>query len=342
MASILVVEGEGIITKLVRDQFEDEEYQVVMVTNGDDAVRFAMREMPCLALLDAELPGFDGYKMIQQLRDHPKCMHIPIIMVSNYASLVEKVRAYELGVDSYVTKPYNSDELLAYMRRQLQRIQQYTLSPLTGLPGGLQLERAIDYKLRSSDTWSVLYLDLDNFKAFNDAYGFVSGNDMILLLGHICQCVVYEYGNADDFVGHIGGDDFVIVTTPDRDKMLCAHIQARYKEESLDFYRQEDIEQGFISGIDRCGKPDEFPLVSLSIGVVSDRLKCSQSIDEVSSLTAEAKRLAKRSSDNVSRVSPKRLIPAQISHTPIAFDLVGRIGQKRVSCVEEQALAKFK
>src|SRR6202035_2114352 len=109
---------------------------------------------------------------------------------------------------------------------------QSTLSPLTHLPGGLQLERAIDYKLRGSDPWSVLYLDLDNFKAFNDAYGFVAGNDMILLVGHICQRVVYDYGNADDFVGHVGGDDFVIVTTPEREKMLCRQILAQFKAES--------------------------------------------------------------------------------------------------------------
>ncbi|GLV59600.1 diguanylate cyclase response regulator [Dictyobacter sp. S3.2.2.5] len=342
MFSILVVEGEGVITQLVREQFGGEGYQAVVVRNGEDAVQFAMREMPGLIILDVELRGIDGYQVIQQLRDHPKCMHIPIIMVSAHSSLVDKVRAYELGVDSYITKPCCSDELLAHIRRQLRRVQQTTLSPLTRLPGGLQLERAIDYKLRGSDPWSVLYLDLDNFKAFNDAYGFVTGNDMILLVGHICQRVVYEYGNADDFVGHVGGDDFVIVTTPDREKILCRHILARYKQESMSFYHPEDIERGSINGVDRSGHPYQFPLVSLSIGVVSDQLRCSHSMNEVSTLTAEAKRLAKQSSNNVSRVSPQWGVPTQVSHTPASFNLVGNVGRNLFHFSEEDVLAKFK
>jgi diguanylate cyclase (GGDEF)-like protein len=263
-------------------------------------------------------------------------------MLSAYTSLADKVRAYELGVDSYITKPFNADELIAHVRRQLRRMQQSTLSPLTHLPGGLQLERAIDYKLRGSDPWSVLYLDLDNFKAFNDAYGFVAGNDMILLVGHICQRVVYDYGNADDFVGHVGGDDFVIVTTPEREKMLCRQILARFKAESLLFYRPEDVQRGSSIGIDRHGRSFQFPLASLSIGVVSDQLKCSHSMGEVSTLTAEAKRLAKQSSNNVSHVSPQWSIPTPVSHTPAAFHLVGNVGRSMFQFSEEDALAKFK
>ncbi len=342
MSSILVVEDEGVITELLRTHFCDDEYQAVMVVNGEDAVQFAMREMPSLAILDVILPGIDGYQVIQQLRDHPKCMHIPIIMISAYATLADKVRAYELGVDSYITKPFNDDELLAHVRRQLCRMEQSTLSPLTRLPGGLQLERAIDYKLRGSDPWSVLYLDLDNFKAFNDAYGFVAGNDMILLMGHICQRVVYEYGNADDFVGHVGGDDFVIVTTPDREKLLCRHILAQFREESLFFYRPEDVKRGSISGIDRKGRPFQFPLASLSIGVVSDQLKCSHSMGEVSTLTAEAKRLAKQSSNNVSHVSPQWSMPSPISQAPAAFHLAGNVGRTIFHFSEDDVLAKFK
>jgi len=315
MSSILVVEDDGVITQLVRKNLACEGYRAVSVGKGDDAVQFAMRGMPCLAIMGGLRSGIDCYKVIQQLREHPKCMHIPIIMVSALTSLSQKVRAYELGVDSYITQPYCCEELLATVRRQLKRVQQTMLSPLTRLPGGLQLERAVDYKLRGSCPWSVLYLDLDNFKAFNDAYGFLKGNDMIQLLGSICQQVVYEYGNADDFVGHVGGDDFVVLTTPDREKVLCNHILERYKRESLAFYRPEDVQRGSIGGVDRNGRPYQFPLVTLSIGVVSDHLSCAYSITEVSSLTAEAKRLAKQSTSNVSHISPSLNWPATAQAT---------------------------
>jgi GGDEF domain-containing protein len=195
------------------------------------------------------------------------------------------------------------------------------------------------------EPWSVLYLDLNNFKAFNDVYGFLAGNDMILLVGHICQRVVYEHGNTDDFVGHIGGDDFVIVTTPDREKVMCRLILERYKQESAVLYRKEDLERGWISGVDRDGKPYDFPLVSLSIGVVSDQLLCSQSIDEVGTLTAEAKHHAKRSSSNVyhlaSQWNDSSAEYPYLSHMPSSFAIFGHVGHNAWRFAEEDAFAEI-
>jgi len=275
-------------------------------------------------------------------------MHIPIIVISSQASLSEKIRAYEVGVDSYLTKPLNLGELFAHMRRHLRRMQQSSLSPLTHLPGGIQLECALDAKIRSRDPWSVLYLDLDNFKAFNDVYGFLAGNDMILLVGNICQGVVYEYGNVDDFVGHVGGDDFVIVTTPEREKFLCGRILTRYKEESKALYRREDLECGSIKGSDRRGHPFHFPLVTLSIGVVSDRFHCSpHAVDEIGSLAAEAKRRAKQSSNNLSHIwledwrYPIRE-PRSASRKVHSSSLLEHFQRKLFPFSEEDALAELK
>lgn len=303
MVNILVVEDERLVARLLKETLEIEGYQTVMVLNGEDAIQFALRETPHLIILDIMLPGIGGYEVIRRLREHPKSMHIPIIVLSAYSAISDKVHAFELGVDGYITKPFNTDELLACVRRQLSRIQETSLSPLTRLPGGVQLERAISYKLNSLEPWSVLYLDLDNFKPFNDVYGFLTGNNMILLVGQVCQRVVYEYGNTDDFVGHVGGDDFVIVTTPDRATILCRHILEQYKEESTTLYRKEDLARGSISGVDRRGCAYEFPLVSLSIGVVTNSVRSAYSIEEIGTLAAEAKRCAKLSADNVYYIS---------------------------------------
>jgi DNA-binding response OmpR family regulator len=185
MANILVVEDELLIARLLKETLEVEGYSVTIVLNGKDAVQFALRETPHLIVVDIMLPGMDGYTVIRHLRNHPKCMHIPIIALSALGEPEDRINAYEGGVDGFITKPFNTDELLARVRRQLHRIQQSCLSPLTGLPGGLQVERAINYKLSNREPWSILYLDLDNFKAFNDVYGFLTGNDMILLLGQM-------------------------------------------------------------------------------------------------------------------------------------------------------------
>jgi diguanylate cyclase (GGDEF)-like protein len=306
MANILVVEDERLIARLLKETLQVEGYQVVTVLRGEDAVQYTLRETPHLLLLDMKLPDMDGYDVIRQLRSHPKSMHIPIIVLSAIDECIYKVRAFEAGADDYVTKPFDTGELLARVRTQLRRVQQNFLSPLIGLPGGYQVELAIKRKLTCADPWSILYLDLDNFKAFNDVYGFLTGNDLIRLVGRISQRVVRDSGNPDDFVGHIGGDDYVIVTTPDRSQALCRMISTAYKLESRALYHPEDLRRGSISGVDRKGRPYQFPLVSLSIGVVNNQVRRSHTIQEVSYLAAEAKCHAKQSNDNVYHISPCR------------------------------------
>lgn len=303
MANILVVEDERLIAGLLKETLEIEGYQVVTALNGKDAVWYAFHETPHLVILDIMLPGIDGYEVVRQLRSHPKTMHVPVMVLSALGEAEHKVRAYDNDVDDYITKPFDTDELLAHVRRLLRRGQQVALSPLTGLPGGLQVMRALDYKLERDDPWTVLYLDLDHFKAYNDVYGFLAGNDMILLVGQICRKAVYEFGNVDDFVGHVGGDDFIIVTTPERTDRLCREIVARYKEESIPLYRPEDYKRGSICGVDRKGRPYQFPLISLSIGVMNSQVCRPRSVEEVSYLATEAKHNAKLSLDNICYVA---------------------------------------
>lgn len=299
MANILVVEDERLIARLLKETLQIEGYQVVTVLRGEDAVQYTLRETPHLILLDMKLPDTDGYDVVSRLRSHPKTMHIPIIILSAIDESADKVRAFELGADDYVTKPFDTGELLARVRTQLRRVQQNFLSPLIGLPGGYQVELAIKRKLSCVDPWSILYLDLDNFKAFNDVYGFLTGNDLIRLVGRICQRVVRDYGNPDDFVGHIGGDDYVIVTTPDRAQNLSCLISTAFKIESRALYQPEDLRRGSISGVDRKGRPYQFRLISLSIGVINNQVRRSHTLQEVSYLAAEAKCQAKQANDNV-------------------------------------------
>ncbi len=299
MSNILVVEDELSLAGLLSDVLEHENYQVVTVLNGKDAVQYALRETPNLVILDSFLSCTDAFSLISSLRNHPKTMHIPLILISEADDAASKVRAFELGVDDYITLPFNQPELCARIRSHLRRIQRSFLSPLVDLPGGFQVEQAISYKLKSQDPWSILYLDLDNFKAFNDSYGFLSGNDLIRLVGRICYEVVREYGRPDDFLGHVGGDDFVIVTSPNEATTLSTHILERYRHESRFVYTSDDLERGSIMGLDRKGHSFQFPLVSLSIGVVCNRNRDSHSIHEVSHLAAEAKCHAKQASNNM-------------------------------------------
>jgi len=165
------------------------------------------------------------------------------------------------------------------------------------------------------------------------------------LVGNICQRIVYEDGNADDFVGHVGGDDFVVVTTPDRSHILCRNIIARYKQESSLLYRQDDLERGTISGVDRKGRPYQFPLVSLSIGVVSSLGRHLQSSDEIGTLVAEAKRHAKQTPGNVFFLSSQRDSASQhCSHLPLAASSHAQqqLEHSIFRFMKEDVLAEFK
>ncbi|MGH2481278.1 MAG: response regulator transcription factor, partial [Ktedonobacteraceae bacterium] len=140
MANIFVVEDGRFIARLLQETLQIEGYDVVNVLSGTDAVQYTLRETPHLVLLDMNLPDVDGYEIIRQLRSHPKSMHIPIIVLSVHGDCPHKVRAFEMGVDDYVTRPFDANELLARVRTQLRRVQQNFLSPLIGLPGGYQVE----------------------------------------------------------------------------------------------------------------------------------------------------------------------------------------------------------
>jgi diguanylate cyclase (GGDEF)-like protein len=294
--SILVVEDNAPVARALAATLQADGFAAEVTATGEAALEYALREVPHLVLLDLMLPGIDGFEVVRRLRANAKTAHIPVVILSARHDIEDKVRAFESRVDDYLTKPYNGYELIARVKAQLRRVQENTLSPLTGLPGGTQVERAITQKLREPAPWSILYLDLDHFKAYNDVYGFVLGNDLIRLLATSAGDVVREYGNLTDFVGHIGGDDFVVITTPDRTEAICQELIQRFDQESLQLYTAEDLQRGMLSAPDRQGNTHTYPLVSLSIAVVTNQLRPVSSIEQVSRIAAELKRKAKATS----------------------------------------------
>ncbi len=291
--TILVVEDDPGVARMLIATLETEGYHPLVACTGEEGVTLALHEVPHLILLDLMLPGMDGFEVVQNLRGNARTAHIPVMVVSARHDAADKVRAFESQVDDYLTKPFNSDELLARIRTQLRHVQESQLSPLTGLPSGLRIERAIEDRLIEPGAWSILYLDLDNFKAYNDVYGFVRGNDMIRLFARIIDEVMRDLGNATDFLGHVGGDDFILLTTPARVEPLCMRIIARWDMESRVYYSPDDLQRGTLIAVDRQGQRQTYPLVALSIGVVTNERRPIDSLAEVSRVAAEVKRAAK-------------------------------------------------
>jgi diguanylate cyclase (GGDEF)-like protein len=253
------------------------------------------RELPHLILLDVMLPDMDGLSVCRRLRHSIRTTYIPIIMLTARQGVGEKVEALSIGADDYITKPFNLQELLARIRTQLRHVELGLLSELTSLPGNTLIERAIGQVVRSpGGKWAILYIDIDNFKAYNDAYGFLEGNDLIKGVAKVLDEVVSNVNGSDvSFLGHIGGDDFVAITDSGVVDEVCRQIIERYEEEVRNHYSAADVARGYFYATDRQGNTVQFPIATLSIGVVTNRYKPIESVEMVGKLAAEVKTKAK-------------------------------------------------
>jgi diguanylate cyclase (GGDEF)-like protein len=241
------------------------------------------------------MPQMDGYEVCRQLRNDTRTSHLPLLMLTSRSAVRDKITGFESGADDYVTKPFDLDELLARIRSLLRRATEVPVrSPLTGLAGNLLLREELKHRLQRNEPMALAYVDLDSFKSFNDAYGFYRGDEAIQLLARLIQDVVEEKGRAGDFIGHIGGDDFAIITEPVRVAEISQALIARFDEAISQLYDPEDLKRGYLRGYDRHGVPHRFPIMTISIGVVTNRTRIFASLDELSRTAAEMKKFAKR------------------------------------------------
>lgn len=296
MSVILLIEDDKSIRELLRSTLEEQGYEVLAAEDGPNGLAIALQSVPHLILLDLVLPGLDGFEVCRRLRASLKTSHIPIIMLTARSSMLDKLAGLDLGADDYVTKPFDTDELLARVRAQLRRVQRSLLSPLTGLPGNAQVEEAVRELVKIQDkTWAVLYLDIDHFKEYNDVYGFLQGNELIKATARIIQETVSAMGSGEPFemVGHIGGDDFVVLTSEEGAERLCRELLRRFDAMVPEYYDERDRQRGYVVTADRQGRVIKAPIATLSIGVVTNRFRRIDNHWLVGSLAAEVKKKAK-------------------------------------------------
>ncbi|WP_129630632.1 response regulator [Candidatus Oscillochloris fontis] len=295
MPHILIVEDEPDIAYLIAAQFSSEGYMTTVVSSGAEALRIVRKQQFDLILLDLLLPDIDGFTVLGGLRVQPETQLTPIILLSAINSPADKVRGLQLGADDYITKPFSDVELNARVQAAMRRSEREGgANPSTRLPGNIAIERAISQRIEQRDPpFAVCYCDLDNFKAYNDTYGFLKGDAVIQRTAQILLDAVREFGNPDDFVGHIGGDDFVVITSLDRLETICHNAITRFDTTAPLFYDREARQRGYISGHDRQGHPSIYPLVSISIIAVSSRLRHPSHPGEVAQRSVDPKKRAK-------------------------------------------------
>jgi diguanylate cyclase (GGDEF)-like protein len=271
MSKILVVDDEPFITDMVEATLLDEGYEVLKAYSGEEALEVVEQYSPDLLVLDLMLPGMDGYEVSRQLQNDARFNHIPIIMLTARTSISDRVAGYERGADDYITKPFDPDELLIRVRAQLNHLQHEERSELTGLPGSQAVEAAImERTANSEDGWTIIYADIDRFTAYNEVYSFLEGDNIIREAGKALSQAVKELGTPIDFVGHIGGDDFVVLTVPEKTAKICNRATELFNAATPKFFDATDYANGYFTFVNHTGETVHLPLVALSFDVVDN------------------------------------------------------------------------
>jgi len=294
--SILVVEDDEFIARLLRAELAGAGYEVRTASDGVEALDAAFERCPDLVLADVMMPNMDGYEMTRRLREDPRTEAVSIIMLTARGLSGDKLEGLTAGADDYIVKPFDADELLARIRGVLRRAEYMrSVSPLTGLPGNIRIEDEIEARVTHGLDFALLYLDLDNFKAYSDRYGFVRGDEALKATGQLIRDTAKRVGTSATFVGHIGGDDFVVVTSPEHATAIAEEVIRGFDELAPTLYEPEDAARGFVEAEDRQGNRQRFPLLSVSIGIATTAGRRFSHRAEAVQVATELKNYTKRS-----------------------------------------------
>jgi diguanylate cyclase (GGDEF)-like protein len=294
--TVLVVDDSSTIREIVRSWLSKAGFTVVIASDGLEALNKLEEIIPDLILLDIEMPRLNGYDTCREIRNNLRTSNVPVIMLTSRADVDDKIMGLEFGADDYVTKPCDSRELTARVEANIRRsTQEREASPLTGLPGNVQIHDQIEKRIKLGRSFALFYLDIDNFKCFNDGCGFTQGDKVIRVLADMITDTVSKMGNPTDFVGHIGGDDFILISSPEKVDSICREIIQKFDSQVPNLYSEADRTRGYIYAENREGKKSKCGIMTLSIGVVvSDGMSYATLWDLVGA-GAEAKRTAKKS-----------------------------------------------
>lgn len=286
---VLVVEDDPDIVNMLRIYFESQGFVVTVATRGHEALTVCHRQVPNVIILDINLPDVDGYEVCRTLRNSLRTSHIPIIFLTQKDQRSDRIAGLELGADDYVTKPFDIEELKLRVQNALRRAAYENLTnPITGLPSGKLIEEQLRLLLQRSD-WGLLYVGISNLRGFSDAYGFVAGDDLVRFAGIVLGDSVDALGTPEDFIGHVGGSDFILISAPDKIEALKRDLANRFNKEVGAFYAFRDRERGYII-LNEDGEERHVPLATLSVGVITDQTSPFADIREITEVAAEARR----------------------------------------------------
>jgi len=289
-ARLLITEDDVDISNMLKIYFSGLGYEVDTAMRGSEALEKTRQALPHLIVLDIMLPDIDGYEVCRTLRTNTRTSHIPVIFLTQKDERSDRLQGLELGADDYITKPFDIEELKLRVQGAIRRSERESLTdPRSGLPAGRLIEEQLRRIIRETG-WAFLDLRVNNFDAFKDVYGFVAADDALRFAGMLIGEVLDQLGTPGDFVGHAGGDNFVIITTDGASQNIRQKLKDRFGEEVKSHYNFIDRQQGFVLAPAADGQTEQFPLMTLAIGMVSPSQQSFSDIREITELASEARR----------------------------------------------------
>ncbi len=290
---IYIIDDDSSSIDVFRELFRDEkDYKFISVKT--EQVDVALRNIPLLIVINEDSIDIDIIKICKKIRTDEDNSITPVIVVSSNGNRDHRMRVLNESIEYFIKKPVD-EGYLYYTIKNLTRLLKTNrrISPLTGLPGNVQIQAELKKQLAKKKDFSVLYLDLDNFKAYNDVYGFLKGDSIIQFTSNVITDIVRESG-VQGFVGHVGGDDFIAVIQDVKNiEDLCQRIIVRFDREVKKFFNDEDIERGYIEIANRKGIIEQFPLTSISIAVVVAEKNRFGNVLEIGDVAAQVKHKVK-------------------------------------------------
>jgi PleD family two-component response regulator len=292
--TVLIVDDDPATCAALAERLAEDGIVSEAAHDGVTALQRAIILRPQLVILDLTLPELSGDQVFERLQADHRTRYTPVVFLTGSSRSADKVRHLRAGADDYVTKPFDLEELAARVQTALRRSRTLGgLNPLSGLPGNTAIYEEITSRLRACDKFACLYLDIDNFKSFNDRYGFTRGDTLISELAEAIFGAVAGSGE-DAFLGHIGGDDFVVLCASDDAEPLAEEIVARFGVRSRQLHDAGDIAAGGYEAPDRRGLRSRWPIATVSVGIALSDSRGFTSAAALAQAAAEMKTVAKR------------------------------------------------
>jgi PleD family two-component response regulator len=305
MSYIIYADDHEGMRSMVRDALSAAGHEVAVVADGLAALMAVREREPDLLLLDVMMPGVSGFDACRTVKNNPFTARIPVLMLTGEGGIESKVEGLDAGADGYLAKPIDTRELRARVNALLRLVRREAdRNPTSGLPGGRAIDEEIMRRIGTGSVVTIGYLDIDHFKPFADTFGFAAADLVIRGTGAAAVEAVAALGDADDFVGHVGGDDFLIVTRAHRAEAIVGEIVRRFHDVIGQVVGREALDSGTFRGQDRDGVLRQFPLAKMSAAVVTVRPDQWISLGHLGEVAADAKRRAKQQGAGTILVNP--------------------------------------